>query len=170
MTVFRNDIPFQELPLNTTLQVKAYRVKLEKHITLFNIYRNPQTQLTLASLQALFDELSLPSLILGDFNSKNPLWRGNDITVNGRVIEEFIAQNNVCIMNNGQPTHFHAQTATLSAIEISIASPELSIDMTWEVSDCFRGSDHFSITITVTMNNISPIQPKYIIDKADWSI
>ena len=172
LTAIRNDIPYYEIPLNTQLQAKAYRVRLSTEITICNIYIDHQVNLTLGTLQALFHQLPPPFAVLGDFNARNPLWGDTVIDNRGRgtVVEDFILQYQACIINNGLRTHFHTQTGTESAIDLSIVSPELVPDLTWQVSDCSRGSDHFPINIRVNVRDAVLRHPKYILDKADWTL
>ena len=46
-------------------------------------------------------------MMLGDFNSHNPLWGSDHITPKGRVIENVISQNDLCLFNNGSNTFLH---------------------------------------------------------------
>ena len=86
------------------------------------------------------------------------------------AVQDFILQYQACIINNGQRTHFHTQTVTESVIDLSIVSPELVSELTWELADCSRGSDHFPIKITSNAENTVFWQPKYILEKADWKL
>ena len=72
ITWFRNDVPRQEMVLNTTFEAKAYRIKLRKHITICNIYINQRQNLTMHNLQALFNQFPKYFAVLGDFNAKHP--------------------------------------------------------------------------------------------------
>ena len=74
LTAIRNDIPFYEIPVNTPLQAKAYRVRLNKEIIVCNLYIDQPINLTIANLQALFNQLPKQFAVFGDFNARSPLW------------------------------------------------------------------------------------------------
>ena len=166
--IIRDDVAHYPIPLNTTLQAMAFRIRLRKDITICNMYIQHQN-LAFNDIQDLYNQLPKPAVMLGDFNARHTLWGDHQINQRGRTMEDFIMQNDVGMLNNGQPTHFHAQTATESAIDLSIVSSELLIDMAWLVSDCLRGSDHYPIYITDNTEEIE-LQPRYIIAKADWPL
>ena len=63
--------------------------------------------------------------MLGDFNSHNPLWGCDHITPKGRVVENFISVNDLCIFNDGSYTFLHSGNGSYSAIDFSFASPTL---------------------------------------------
>ena len=168
LTFIRNDIPFQEIPLITQIQANAFRVKLRKEITVCNIYITQNFQLTVANITSLFNQLPPPFLVVGDFNSRHPLWGDNTTNDRGRVMINFIERYRACFLNNGQPTHFHTQTGTFSAVDLSISSPELVAHHIWTVAESSRGSDHFPITISESVEGPPPASPRYIIARADW--
>ena len=93
-------------------------------------------------LQALFNQLPKPFAVLGDFNAKHPSWGEQESNDRGRALENFVMQYEACIINDGQRTHFHVQTATLSDIYLAIVSPELTLDLNWHVSDCARKNEN----------------------------
>ena len=68
-------------------------------------------------------------MILGDFNAHNTLWGSAKTSYTGRKVAKFVADSDNVILNNEDPTHIDAKTGKLSAIEISIASAHLSLDI-----------------------------------------
>ena len=81
----------------------------------------------------------------------------------------FMERYRACFLNNGQPTYFHTQTGTVSPVDLSISSPELVVHHIWTVAEGSRGSDHFPITISESVEEPPPASPRYIIARADWS-
>ena len=61
----------------------------------------------------------------------------------GDRIDDFITENNVCLLNDGSYIYLHPATGTFTAIDLSLCSPE--IDFMVE-SDSY-GSDHFPIIL-----------------------
>lgn len=46
-------------------------------------------------------------LIMGNFNGHNPLWGSKDLNSHGKLVEDFINNNCLCILNNGEYINFH---------------------------------------------------------------
>ena len=70
----KNDINFTELVLNTSLEATAITCYIPRKICICNIYLPNSQTLTLEDLENLKKQLPKPFIILGDFNSHNPLW------------------------------------------------------------------------------------------------
>ncbi|GFQ73963.1 putative RNA-directed DNA polymerase from transposon X-element [Trichonephila clavata] len=74
------------------------------------------------------------------------------------------------MLNDGSNTYFHSPTQSFSAIDLSICSPSLLLDLTWSVLGNPLGRDHFPVAIS----HATPIacatlrQPRWKFDKADW--
>ena len=107
-------------------------------------------------------------MILGDFNSHNPLWGSDHITPKGRVIENFISQNDLCLFNDGSNTFLHSGNGTYSAIDLSFASPTLFDRFSWEVHDDCCGSDHFPIILRTLEDDNNVKQQRWKFKQADW--
>jgi len=63
------------------------------------------------------------------------------------MIEDLLLKHNLSILNDGSNTYLHPATGSSSAINLSIVSPSLYLDFTWEVVTDLHGSDHFPICI-----------------------
>ena len=90
------------------------------------------------------------------------------LMIKGRIIENFINKNNLCLYNNKTPTYLHPATGTYTSLDLSICYPTLLLDYEWKVHDDPCGSDHFPIFL----NNIAPQLEEPItrwkLTKADW--
>ena len=84
---------------------------------------------------------------MGDFNAHNPLWGSDKLTDKGKKLEDFVNQNDLCILNYGSSTYLHPGNGSYSSIDISLIDASLTCDLTWNVHDDLCGSDHFSIII-----------------------
>ena len=124
----RRDVPHQQFPLQSQLQVVAVQLFLQRQYTICSIYLPPNEALNDRDLTSLLHQLPPPFLLLGDFNGRHPLW--GDIVTNsrGNSIATIIEREDVGLLNTGEPTHFHVQTGTLSAIDLSICSNDALID------------------------------------------
>ncbi|VDI34873.1 Hypothetical predicted protein [Mytilus galloprovincialis] len=96
---------------------------------------------------------------MGDFNAHNPLWGSKTHNAKGKIIEDFVSQEGLCIFNDGSYTYLHPGNGSYSSIDITICDPSLLLDYSWRVHDDLCGSDHFPIRV-----------PRWKLDKADWSL
>lgn len=85
-----NNIFHSRIDLKTNLQADAVRLSLYKTITLCSTYIPPKFQLKPFDLTNLFEQLSDPFIIMGDFNAHNLLWGSDTITDKEKQIEDVI--------------------------------------------------------------------------------
>ena len=45
-------------------------------------------------------------MIMGDFNAHNPLWRSDNVTDKGKIVEDALSNLNICILNDGSNTFY----------------------------------------------------------------
>lgn len=91
----------------------------------------------------LVDSMNENTLIVGDFNSKNPVWGGRTLDHRGKVTLDFINKFGLCLLNtpNSIPT-FQTNNGT-SWIDLTLVSPKLEPQVqSWEVLEEFNNSDH----------------------------
>ena len=106
------------------------------------------SQISSFFFEHLLSQIHGPVMMVGDFNSHNPLWGSDYITPKGRVVENFISQNDLCLFNDSSYTFLHSGNGSYSAIDLSFASPTLFDRFSWEVHDDCCGSDHFPLYLT----------------------
>ena len=117
--------------LNTNLQAVAVKVTLSFVFTICSLYCPPNNYIDSNDLEHLLSQIHGPVMMLGDFNSHNPLWGSDHITPKGRVVENFISQNDLCLFNDGSYTFLHSGNGSYSAIDLSFASPTLFDRFSW---------------------------------------
>lgn len=166
----RQGIIHSRISLNTSLQATAVRLTLHKTVSICSLYIPPNYQITRNDLNELYNQLPSPRMILGDFNGHHPLWGSNNISNRGKIIEDFINTNDLCIFNNGSFTYLHPGHGTYTAIDLSLVEPTLFLDFEWTVLEDTHGSDHFPIILKCTKNSNSNTRPRWNLNKADWSL
>ena len=57
----------------------------------------------------------------------------------GDRVDDFITDNNVCLLNDGSYTYLHP------AIDLSLCSPDILMEIDFMVESDLYGSDHFPI-------------------------
>ena len=83
----RNDVIHSHVHLDTNLQAVAVKITLSFVFTMCSIYAPPNKYINISDLEHLLSQIREPVMILGDFNSHNPLWGSEHLTPKGRVIE-----------------------------------------------------------------------------------
>ena len=165
----RADTPHNHYVIQSPLQAVAVQVHLERKYTLCSIYLPPNEAFPRDEFKSLIQQLPRPFLILGDMNSRSPLW--GDVITNqrGNCLSSIIEGESVGVLNTGESTHFHVQTGTLSAIDLSISSDDCTIDFGWKVINDRFTSDHFPIIVTTSTGPPSPRLPRWNTRRADWT-
>ncbi|GFY78235.1 CCHC-type domain-containing protein [Trichonephila inaurata madagascariensis] len=162
--------PFSTLLIRTSLQAVAVQVSIISTVTICNVYLPPNAPLNFRELQELIDQLPSPFIFLGDFNAHHLLWGCQDVNSRGKVVEKLLTELDLTLLIDGSNTYFHSPTQSFSAIDLSICSPSLLLDLTWSVLGNPLGSDHFPVVISYA----TPIacatlrQPQWKFDQADW--
>lgn len=151
--VTKNRIISNEITLPTFKCIEIIGVKVDiknNTFNILNIYINPR-----AHNESLINELDILTGIIstmnnvifcGDINAAHPSWDNNCTTANNRAdtIYDFLSENYLITLNNGQPTHLSANSR---AIDITATSANIFDQFTWEILDDNCGSDHFLIII-----------------------
>ena len=154
--------------LDTELQAVAVRVSFAKTVTLCSIYVPPKSILSVHKLHNLIEQLPAPFILLGDFNAHNPLWGSDSLSNKGKVLEEFMSQEDLCFFNDGSATYLHPGNGAYSAIDLTVTDGALLQDFSWKVHDDLCGSDHFPIILEHLSSNSLERMPRWKFDRADW--
>ena len=94
--LIKNSIPHSTIQLNSNLQATAARITLHKLITICSIYLPPTTVFTQNELTDLLVQLPSPVLLMGDFNSHNPLWGGSTLDTRGKIVQD-LSTTTTCV-------------------------------------------------------------------------
>lgn len=90
------------------------------------------------------------AIIAGDFNSKSPLWTNHKSNRRGAVIEEWIAENNLVLLNEGYKPTFVSENYS-SVLDLTFVSSDLNVHVSnWNVIEEESLSDHNYIVFEVT--------------------
>ncbi|VDI34884.1 Hypothetical predicted protein [Mytilus galloprovincialis] len=166
----KDSVIHSTVQLTTDLQAVAIRLSLDKTITLCSIYIPPNSIIDKAKLKNLTDQLPSPFILMGDFNAHNPLWGSKTHNAKGKIIEDFVSQEGLCIFNDGSNTYLDPGNGSYSSIDITICDPSLLLDYAWRVHDDLCGSDHFPIVLEHLFTSAQQRVPRWKLDKADWSL
>ena len=167
--LIKKGTPYEILTLNSDLQAVAVRATLHRCISICSIYIPPKHKLTQQQITKITDQLPAPYLLLGDFNAHSTLWGNQNNNNIGNIIENTLDNSDLMLLNGGSPTYLHPATGSLSAIDLSMCSPSVYMDLEWSVHDDQCGSDHYPIIINIGQSAIEDRVPKWQLHKADWS-
>ena len=107
-------------------------------------------------------------MLVGDFNGHSNVWGCSGTNDRGEIIEDVIAENDLCLLNEKQPTYLHPPTGNYYAIDLSVCHPNIYLDFDWSVCDDLHGSDHFPILIKETESSDDEQHCRWNLKKANW--
>ena len=150
-----NSVYFKNITSHDTLELQSITVHLNTScVTVVNYY-NPCQRLNSDTLDSIFSENLNNNkylLILGDFNSHSPLWGSSSTDSNGRLIEQYIEDKNIILLNDGSGTRMDHHTGKISCLDLTLATPLLANRCSWTVRQNKLGGDHFPIEIKLCLN------------------
>ena len=124
--------PQREITLSTDLKAVAVSVTLNKEIAICSLYIPPNFTLHYQQLDSLLQQLPSPYLLVDNCNCHNILWDVNN--GRGEIIEEFITNNNLCLMNDKSYTYLHPAAGSFSSLDLTLCHPSLSLHFDWSES------------------------------------
>ncbi|GFR30046.1 putative RNA-directed DNA polymerase from transposon X-element [Trichonephila clavata] len=162
--------PFSPVLIRTSLQAVVMQVSIFSTVAICNVYLPPKAPLNFRELQELIDQLPSPFILLGDFNAHHLLWGCQDANSRGKIVEKLFTELYFTLLNDGSNNYFHSPTQSFSAIDLSICSPSLLLDLTWSVLGNPLGSHHFPVVISYATPIVCATlrQPQWKSDQADW--
>ena len=169
-----NKVMYDKITFQTSVfQISGIKIYIDKnnHFTLYNIYNQPSCNYDLAYIENVLPSVRGNFMLVGDFNAHNPLWDMNieDADDNGRKIEYFIEDKNLCLLNDPETSTYYSKThGTFSSIDLSICSLSMVDRFEWFALDDLYTSDHFPIIISCLDSNPYEHIQYYNSTKADW--
>ena len=157
------------IELHTNLEAVAARITMSKTITVCSLYLSPSTSSLTSQLESLISQLPKPILLLGDFNGHSQQWGSDSVNSRGKIIEDLIAANDLCLLNTGSPT-FCSSMGSLTHVDLSLCDPTLFLDFEWKVLDELYGSDHFPIAIGFNQRPEEASQKIWNFKSANWEL
>ena len=143
------------------MEAVACRVRFNNtYLAICSLYLPPNTPIVDDDIISLISQLPGNRLVLGDFNAHHQQWGRERSSLGVRVglIVEIMLQTNLCLLNDGGATRVDDRTVNAFAIDLSLLSPCILPDFSWEVIDDSHGSDHLPICIFYS-RNIPPTPP-----------
>lgn len=116
------------------------------NLNILSIYRPQHSLHTVNDWLNIFSQCPSPCLIGGDFNVHNSLFGSSRNDSAGNTLLNAIDLTPLVVLNNGKPTRLvKPPSAFKSAVDITLASPDVAPDIIWDVADDSLGSDHLVV-------------------------
>ncbi|GFN94962.1 RNA-directed DNA polymerase from mobile element jockey [Plakobranchus ocellatus] len=149
--------------------LQLLQISLEKTLTVCSLYLPPNIPVPKLSLAEFFEQLPKPFLVQGDFNAHSLAWGDSRRDGPGRMLEEFMAENDFIILNSGEQTFVHSAYHSTLAIDLAVGTPSIAAECSWAAHSDLCGSDHFPIFLTLSSNFNSNVNTSFNFKKADWN-
>ena len=111
-------------------------------------------------------------VVAGDFNVSNYLWDASAPIGSGEHLADTIMDSEMTELNDGSITRLGQTNQRDSAIDLTLASADLSNEIHWQTLDDSLQSDHIPIVVEFDNMNLAQSEidntPKYQYDKANW--
>ena len=62
-------------------------------------------------------------MLVGDFNGHSKVWGCSETNDRGEIIEDVIAENDLCLLNEKKPIYRHTPFGTYYATDLSLVIP-----------------------------------------------
>jgi exonuclease III len=133
--------------MSQSMEIIFTKVKIsnQTQLSIVNIYIPPSAKVTIEDLNKIIPNDKL-FLIIGDFNAKHHTWNKGPSNPRGKIVFEWISQNNIHLINvEKTPTYQCASSGRTSTIDLTIVSNKLmSFIKQWKVGEDLQ-SDHFPV-------------------------
>ncbi|KAF0748692.1 putative RNA-directed DNA polymerase from transposon BS [Aphis craccivora] len=146
-TFIKDTIDSENVPIISDLEAIATLVKFNKPLCICNIYIPDSKILTKQQLKNIIKQLPKPFVLLGDFNSRNTSWGCNYTDHRGHIVEEFLEEETLILLNNNEPTRHNVSNGNFSTIDLTISSINSTTLFDWKVLPAYSDSEHWPIEI-----------------------
>ena len=123
VAIFVNNlIESTEIHIQSPLEVVAVSIRLKTPLCICNIYLPDSTTFKLNDLNDIIQQLPKPFIFLDDFNSRNQIWGSHFTDHRGKIMEKFLENEQLILLNTGEPTLHNITHNSLSAIDLTITN------------------------------------------------
>ncbi len=100
MGITFNVLDVDEFP---NIEFQGIEIKtISGHLKNFHSYITPSYKFKIEDIRKTFPHKR--SIIVGDLNAHSRLWGCSESNKRGKIIEEILTENNLVVLNTGQPT------------------------------------------------------------------
>lgn len=167
LIAIRKDLNYKKLCTSSSLApIEACICEINFNNFIFNIvtvYIPPNAGFSSTTFGTLFNHFSNQNvLVCGDFNAHNTNWGSSRTDSRGRQLLNFFENKNFVLLNDGSMTFFsNAQ----SALDLTFASPSLSLLTSWTATNELLGSLHCVVTTSLNITQNASLKTNHIIPR-----
>ncbi|KAL4091429.1 hypothetical protein QTP88_026121 [Uroleucon formosanum] len=153
-TFIKDTIDSENIPIISEHEVIATLVKFHKPLSICNIYIPDSKSFTKQHLKNIINQLPKPFILLGDFNSRNTSWGCTHTDHRGQIIEEFLEDEALILLNNNDPTRHNVSNGNFSVIDLTITNTNSSTLFDWQVyTDASKNKNGVGFSVITDQNN-----------------
>jgi len=104
---------WMEIPIQSTFEIIAVSLHLKKPMCICNIYLPDSSNFSLNELNSIISQLPKPFIFLGDLNSRNVMWGSNYKDIRGKIVEKFLDNDEIILLNTGEHTRHNVVLSRL---------------------------------------------------------
>lgn len=138
-------------------------------LTIVSVYIHPDASVSPAALETFLCNIPRPCVVGGDWNAKHSTWGDHRNDARGEALEAAVDAAQMVVLNNGNYTRVDARRSA-SAIDVTLASADISLLFEWETLDHPYGSDHLPISFGTTSIYSNVTLPAINYKKLDWAV
>ena len=157
-------ISIQQIPGCDICGAEVYIQDLS--ISIVSIYNPPNNRIHPNELLSLFSISNRNLIICGDLNGHHITWGNNYNDTLGVSLLNAIEDCNLVILNDGSPTRINYPQQNPTAVDITLATPDICDSIRWKISDDSLGSDHFLIYLTLN----EPLEETNVYNTRKWNL
>lgn len=159
--------------LGAGVQIVGIGLKINNSLSLslISLYIKPNTRITTNQWVTFFNAIPRPFIVGGDFNAHSLAWGCGFNDVAGNNLLEALHQNNLIFLNNGKPTFIGKFNTRDTAIDVTIATPDIANSLQWDTYLDPCGSDHLPIIVNCNLSPqcaVKSLNKKWNLKKANW--
>ncbi len=147
-------------PLSENLECIAIQVIISNiKYTIYSVYKPPNKSFPIQIYNKIF-QTSNPTIVLGDFNSKNTAWGCHSTNPQGTRLQQYVLHNNLDIHAPFEPTYYSNHNNLIPDILDIIIAKNVNIPF-YQIPIPELDSDHLRIKISFNSSLLNINYPQY---------
>lgn len=145
--LIHNSIQYKKINtfFDDSLQNVAFIIKVyNQQLSLISFYSPGQCTpiFEKRKFDSLLSDIPKPLIIAGDFNAFHTSWGCSRTNIRGRLITDSIDDNDLVLLNDGQPTTVGSHVFRPNGLDLTMVSSSLALSCSWQVYSDSLGSYH----------------------------
>ena len=153
--MIHKDVSHSLLNIATNLEAVAATIHYNnQNITVCSVYLPTDNPFPENDFKNLIASLPQPFLILGDTNTKHPMWGAPSSDIRGMKLAQILNDKSLHVLNSGHPTFHTPHNNYFAHLDTSICTPDLNLKFNWDTESDLYNSDHFPIILSHNIPSI----------------